>query len=109
MSVSELEPLSLPLNAAAAALGIGRSKALKLVRDGKLKAVAMDRRIRVLRPAIDEYLNSLPAYSRSRKLRPATSGSGAHPKKCARQMTLLPCPRQTPPRQFPSATARQRG
>ena len=96
MSVSELEPLSLPLNAAAAALGIGRSKALKLVRDGKLKAVAMDRRIRVLRPAIDEYLNSLPAYSRSRKLRPATSGSGAHPKKCARQMTLLPCPQQTP-------------
>ena len=84
MSGIQIEPLSFTINQAAALIGVGRSKALSLVREGKLRAVAMDRRLRVLRPAIDEYLNSLPAYSPSRKLRPATSGSGAHRNKRVR-------------------------
>jgi excisionase family DNA binding protein len=104
----QIEPLTLTINEAATLIGVGRSKALSLVRDGKLKAVAMDGRIRVLRPAIDEYLNSLPAYSRSRKLRPATSGSGGHSKRCVRQMRLLPCPQKTPLGNLPQHSAAER-
>jgi hypothetical protein len=53
-------PLTLPPKAAAARIGIGRTKLLALIGAGRIEAVMLDGRIRVSVLSCDKFLASLP-------------------------------------------------
>jgi excisionase family DNA binding protein len=59
--MSELSPLLLSTGAAAARLGVGRTKLLELVRSGKLPCRMMGKRIRISADDLKAYSDSLPA------------------------------------------------
>jgi len=49
---------------AAATLGVGRTKLLQLVRDGRIRCRMLDGRIRIPIEAIQEFRDALPAYEK---------------------------------------------
>jgi excisionase family DNA binding protein len=54
--------LTMSPNRAAAYLGLGRTKTLELIREGRIEARDLDGRMRVTTTSLDAFLASLPLY-----------------------------------------------
>jgi excisionase family DNA binding protein len=55
-----MEPITLTINAASAALGLSRSKLYELIREGSLESVKVDGRRLVKTASIRAFIDSLP-------------------------------------------------
>jgi len=72
---------------AAAELGVGRTKLLQLVRDGRIAVKMLDGRIRIPVEALQEFRDALPAYEKGQPVVKSTKMVSVLAKSLARAHT----------------------